>query len=185
MLINSYEANITFSSTLAQATACRLKPPLNAAPSDCSILAGQVHLKATHPVSGSGVATPIDPLAFVALRLLGSNNPATGNTTVNLNFVEIRDNLGSLIPQATPPDTRTFLRGDALADGSISIGDALYIGQHLVNATLRPAGEGPGKVNPVNAGSVNHDAPNDVITLADAVLIAQFLVGNVNQFYLP
>jgi hypothetical protein len=36
----------------------------------------------------------------------------------------------------------------------------------------------------VNAGSVNHDAPNDVISLADAVKIAQFLVGNLNGFYL-
>ena len=50
---------------------------------------------------------------------------------------------------------------------------------------FRPVGEGGGEVNPVNAGSVNHDSPNDVISLADAVLIAQFLVGNVDEFYDP
>ena len=47
----------------------------------------------------------------------------------------------------------------------------------------RPAGEGDGEIHPVNAASVSHDDPNDFISLADAVLIAQFLVGNKNQFY--
>ena len=132
-----------------------------------------------------------EPLAVTAsaqsrFQLVGfSNNPVTGATAVNLNFVEIRDDLGDLIPQENPPDSRTFLRGDALADGDISIGDALFIAQHLVAPLLRPAGEGVGEVDPVNAGSVNHDAPNDVISLADAVLIAQFLVGNVDEFYDP
>ena len=36
----------------------------------------------------------------------------------------------------------------------------------------------------MNAGSVNHDTPgNDFISLADAILIAQFLVGNVNEVF--
>jgi hypothetical protein len=138
------------------------------------------------------VATPLDPLAFVALRLVGPNTPGVGNAMVNLNFVDIRDSLGSLISQANPPDTKTFLRGDALADGGISIGDALFIGQHLVNPANRPAGEGPGMVHPVNAGSVHHDLVGgvpgtgiDVITVSDAVKIAQFLVGNLNAFYNP
>ena len=33
--------------------------------------------------------------------------------------------------------------------------------------------------------SVKHDPPNDVISLGGAVLIAQFLVGNVDAFYEP
>lgn len=177
-LIGSYKAELTFPATLAEATDCRLKSPVDQSPTNCSISAGLVQLQATAGVTGSGVTAPIDPLAFVALRLIGANNSFT---TVNLNFTEIKDDLGNLMPQISPPDTRTFLRGDALADGGISIGDALFIGQHLVAA--RPVGEGPGEVNPVNAGSVKHDSPNDFISLADAILIAQFLVGNVDELF--
>ena len=169
---------------LAEATDCRLKAPFNSGPSDCSIVPGSVHLAATAGVSGSGVAAPFDPLAFVALRLIGSNDSVDGRTTVDLNFTEILDSLGNNMPQVTPPDRRTFLRGDALADGGVSIGDALFIAQFLAN--LRLVGEGPGEVNPVNAGSVKHDDPgDDFIGLGDAVLIAQFLVGNVDEFYDP
>jgi len=183
--IVSYEANITFSASLALATECRLKAPFDAGVTDCSIGSGLVHLQASTPVTGSGVIAPIDPLAFVALQLIGSNDPSSGQTVVDLIFVEIRDEFGDLIAQESPPDTRTFLRGDALANGNISISDALFIGQHLVAPLVRPVGEGAGEVNPVNAGSVNHDSPNDVISLADAILIAQFLVGNLDDFYEP
>jgi len=183
--VASYEANITFSASLAVATDCRLKAPFNSGVTDCAINPGTVHLQATSSATGSGTAAPIDPLAFVALRLIGSNNPVSGLTTVDLNFVEIIDEFGDLVAQDSPPDTRTFLRGDALANGNISISDALFIAQHLVAPVFRPVGEGGGEVNPVNAGSVNHDSPNDVISLADAVLIAQFLVGNLNEFYEP
>ena len=177
-LVASYVAQLTFSNSLAEATDCRLKPPIDQNPTNCSISPGLVELQATFGVSGSGVVAPIDPLAFVALRLIGDN---TSTTVVNLNFTEIKDDQGNLMPQISPPDTRTFLRGDALADGGISIGDALFIAQHLVAA--RPVGEGAGEVNPVNAGSVNHDSPNDFISLADAIKIAQFLVGTLDKFY--
>ena len=177
-LIGSYKAQLTFSSSLAEATACRLKSPIDQSPTLCSIGSGIVQLQATAGVTGSGVVAPLDPLAFVALRLVGANDE---DTVVNLNFTEIKDDQGNLMPQISPPDTRTFLRGDALADGGISIGDALFIAQHLVAA--RPVGEGAGEVNPVNAGSVNHDSPNDFISLADAIKIAQFLVGNLDKFY--
>ena len=105
-----------------------------------------------------------------------------------MTFTEIPDNLGKPRAQATPPDSRTFLRGDALADGGISISDALFIAQHKVGD--RRVGEGAGEVNAVNAGSVVHDLENnqpgtgnDVITVADAVRIAQFLVGNAYTSY--
>ena len=167
------------------ATECQLKAPFNVGVTDCAISSGLVHLQATSSASGSGTAAPIDPLAFVALRLIGSNDSVTGLTIVDLNFVEIIDEFGGTVAQESPPDTRTFLRGDALANGNISISDALFIAQHLVAPVFRPVGEGGGEVNPVNAGSVNHDSPNDVISLADAVLIAQFLVGNLDKFYDP
>jgi hypothetical protein len=183
--IASYEANITFSDSLALATDCRLKPPLDSGTTDCSISSGLVHLQATDFSTGSGVTAPIDPLAFVALRLIGSNVSVTGLTTVEQTFVEIRGEFSQLVAQDSPPDTRTFLRGDALANGNISISDALFIAQHQVAPVFGPVGEGGGEVNPVNAGSVKHDSPNDVINLADAILIAQFLVGNVDDFYDP
>ena len=183
--IVSYEANITFPASLAVATECRLKAPFNNGVTDCSIGSGSAHLQGTSTTTGTGVNAPIDPLAFLALRLIGSNNPVSGLTTVDLNFVEIIDEFGDLVVQDSPPDTRTFLRGDALANGNISISDALFIAQHLVAPVFRPVGEGGGEVNAVNAGSVNHDSPNDVISLADAILIAQFLVGNVDEFYEP
>ncbi|PKB59637.1 MAG: hypothetical protein BZY83_00790 [SAR202 cluster bacterium Casp-Chloro-G2] len=183
--IASYEANITFPAAQAVGTDCRLKSPFTSGVTDCSILAGSVHMQATAVTTGTGVVAPIDPLAFVALRLLGSNDPVSGLTTVSLTFVEILDGAGNPIEQEPPPDSRTFLRGDASANGSVGISDALFIGQYLVSPASRPVGEGPGQVHPVNAGSVNHDGPNDVISLADAILIAQFLVGNVDEFYEP
>ena len=187
-LIASYEANITYpvsGAASAIATDCILKSPFTAAPGVCSIGSGVVNLQASTGVTGSGVTAPVDPLAFVSLRLLGSNNPVTSLTTVELNFVEILDDLGNPMPQVSPPDSRTFLRGDAQADGSISIGDALFIAQHIVAPLFRPAGEGAGDIHPVNAGSVNHDSPDDVISLADAIRIAQFLVGIRDEFYNP
>jgi hypothetical protein len=183
--ISSYEANITFPASLSEATDCRLKAPFTDGVTDCAISSGLVHMQATSSASGSATAAQIDPLAFVALRLTGSNNSVTGLTTVELSFIEIKDEFGELVNQESPPDTRTFLRGDALANGNISISDALFIAQHLVAPVFRPVGEAGGQVNPVNAGSVNHDAPNDVISLADAILIAQYLVGNVDEFYDP
>ena len=187
-LISSYEANITYpvsGAASAVATDCILKSPFTGAPGVCSIGSGVVNLQASTGVTGSGVTAPVDSLAFVSLRLLRSNNSVTGLTTVDLNFVEILDDLGNNMPQVDPPDSRTFLRGDAQADGSISIGDALFIAQHIVAPLFRPAGEGATDVHPVNAGSVNHDSPDDVISLADAIRIAQFLVGIRDEFYDP
>jgi YVTN family beta-propeller protein len=187
-LISSYEANITYPTSgeaSAIAAGCILKSPFTSGPSDCTILSGQVHLRATTGVTGSGVVAPVDPLAFVALRLLGSNDPVNGLTSVDLNFISILDDLGKPLPQESPPNSRIFLRGDAQANGFITIGDALFIAQHIVAPLFRPAGEGVGEVNPVNAGSVNHDSPDDVISLADAIRIAQFLVGIRDEFYDP
>ena len=180
-LIASYAADVTYDPNLAEVTDCRLKPPLDASTCTVDNVNGLVQLAG----SGTPTVAPLNPLAFLALRLIGSNDPVTGVATVDLTYTEIKDNLGSVIPQDLPPDSRTFLRGDALTDGGVSISDTLFIGQHLVDPVARPVGEGPGEVNPVNAGSVNHDGPNDVISLADAVLIAQFLVGNLDEFYNP
>ena len=148
-LISSYEAIITYPVTgaaSAVATDCILKSSFTGAPGVCSIGSGGVNLQASTGGTGSGVTAPIDPLAFVSLRLLGSNNSVTGLTTVELNFVEILDDLGNDMPQVAPPDSRTFLRGDAKPDGSISIGDALFIAQRIVAPLFRTAGEGVGDV---------------------------------------
>ena len=104
-LISSYEANITYpesGTASAIATDCVLKSPFTSGPSDCTILSGQVHLRATTGVTGSGVVAPIDPLAFVSLRLLGSNDPVNGLTTVELNFVSILDEPGGPVAPRVP-----------------------------------------------------------------------------------
>lgn len=185
--IASYVANVTFTASEVLATDCQPHPPLdvsptclignggNGAPADTVNLAG----------SGTPLVAPLD-LAFVALRLLGANDVSVD---VTLTFTNITDSLGSTIAQETP-SIRTFLREDALADGSISISDALFIAQHLVDQIARPAGDGAGEIHPVNAASVSHDLVGgqsgtgvDIITVGDAVLLAQLLVGNVDEFY--
>jgi len=185
-LIASYAAQVAFPFSLAEATVCENKPPLNVS-TTCVIGAGIALGKVNLAGSGNPPAeVPINRLAFVGLRLTGPN---TSPVNVTLTFTDIKDSLGSTIAQDTP-DSRTFLRGDARADGSISVSDALFIAQHLVDPAARPAGEGAGEIHPVNAGSVVHDLVGgvagtgiDVITVADVVRIAQFLVGNADGSY--
>ncbi len=81
------------------------------------------------------------------------------------------------------PVTRSFKRGDARLDGSVTIADALFIAQYL--AGLRGLGEGAYEGNteyvaPLNAASVRHDysassVPGDATTIVDALYIAQML----------
>ena len=110
-------------------------------------------------------------LAFLPLRLLGCVDQAA---TVTLALSEVFDaDANALAP--TPPVVRTHRRGDAKANGVISAGDVLYIAQYV--AGVRPLGDGPGQVNAVNAASVKQDGPFDQVTAADALSLAQELVG--------
>ena len=76
-----------------------------------------------------------------------------------------------------------LLRGDARADGNITIADALFIAQYLVG--MHPACTDVvdnSCLHSVNAGSVRHDGAFDKKTIADALFIAQDLVGLKDEF---
>ena len=76
-LISSYEANITYpgsGTASAIATDCRLKSPFTSGPSDCTISSGQVHLRATTGVTGSGGCAG-RPLGLRGLAAIGLQQP--------------------------------------------------------------------------------------------------------------
>lgn len=103
--------------------------------------------------------------------------------TVTLTFTLIADGNGSPIP---PVGTfsKSFRRGDAKADGTVNISDALFIAQYLVG--LRGIGQTPLLVHPINAASAKQDttAPNiDKISSADKLTIAQYVVGLRNNCF--
>ncbi|MCX8126286.1 MAG: dockerin type I repeat-containing protein, partial [Dehalococcoidia bacterium] len=69
-----------------------------------------------------------------------------------------------------------FRRGDAKADGTVDIFDAMYIAQYIVGN--RPLSQ----LSPLNAASVKHDgAYGDKIDIFDAMYIAQYIVGIRNS----
>ncbi len=121
------------------------------------------------------------PLGLVQLapRLLGSSA-----TVYNLqvSFNSISSPGGGQVSQDVPT-TIAFRRGDARADGSINIADALFIAQYL--AGMRGIGPNPqSEVHPINAASVKTDgATGDQVTIADALLIAQYLAGLRDDSY--
>ena len=63
------------------------------------------------------------------------------------------------------------LRGDADDSGAVDIFDAMYIAQYVVG--IRSIDE----LNFLNAASVKHDEPEDIIDIFDAMFIAQYIVG--------
>jgi PKD repeat protein len=120
-------------------------------------------------------AEPQPPItvSYMPIRLVGN---ATENATLVLSFTQITDGNGSPIPEKAPLPTETFLRGDANADGSVSISDVLRICQYVVG--LVTVGQGLGQVHPINAACVRHDGTTgDKITISDALYVAQYLVG--------
>ena len=178
-LLASYAADLTIANpTQAITTVCRSKA-LVTTPTCLIGDGGNGAAVGTVKLGGLGSAGAPLELAFVGLRLLGANDLPVD---VTLTFTDITDSLGNAIAQDTSV-TRTFLRGDSRVDGTITLSDALFIAQHMVNPVARPAGEGAGDLNPVNAGGVVHDGANEIITVADAVLIAQFLVWNHDEHY--
>ncbi|GEM_PF-5819240 len=80
---------------------------------------------------------------------------------------------GNLTIQGT---IRFERRGDAKANGVVSVADALFIGQYLNG--LRGIGEGSGSVYAVNAASPKLDPSwPDKITVADALYVSQYVAG--------
>jgi len=118
-----------------------------------------------------GALAPVD-LAFLALRLVGSVHDQSQGALV---FTEIIDVEAEPLAPTPAEISHNYRRGDARADGIISIADALYIAQYL--AGMRDLGEGLDKVHPVNAASVKWDSDIDMVNIADVLYICQYLVG--------
>ncbi len=96
--------------------------------------------------------------------------------TITLRFNSISRGGGGTVPQDSDK-ARTFLRGDAKADGVVDITDAMFIAQYL--AAVRSLGETTALVHPVNAATPLNDSATlgSTITITDALFIAQMLAG--------
>jgi hypothetical protein len=84
---------------------------------------------------------------------------------------------GTAYPEDSPK-ALSFKRGDAQANGTVNIFDAMYIAQAIVGN--RPWSD----IHLVNAASVKQDvASGDIVNIFDAMYIAQFVVGNRNGYF--
>jgi hypothetical protein len=129
----------------------------------------------------NGMSWPAD-LGHVLTRLSGR---ADQDCQVDLELISLSDVNGNAIAAPTGL-SQTVRRGDARADGNITISDALYIAQYL--AGLRPACTTEVNLNclhSVNSASVRQDGVFDENTMSDARYIAQQLVGLRDEFYDP
>ncbi len=123
--------------------------------------------------TGSAPQAPLT-LAQVAPRIIGSSTQALN---LSLSFASLVDAAAGANIPADSTKTYAVRRGDARADGSITIADALFIAQTA--AGLRDIGEGTGLTNAVNGASVKLEstATGERLTIADALLLAQYLAG--------
>ena len=168
VLIGSYQASMAYNGTLLEVLDARLKAPFDTGNVAIDNLAGLTTFDASVLM---GTPWPVDPLAFAVLRLTGC---VTDSVTLTPSFDQVLDDGGN--PLAVDPLTaKTLRRGDAKADGTVNVADALFIAQYL--AGLREIGEGLNLVHAVNSASVKQDGTFDVISVADALYILQHEVG--------
>jgi hypothetical protein len=168
VLVGGYQASVLYPAGLLKVLDCRLKPPVDTGACNVDNLNG---MTVFNGVAALGTPWPVDPVAFLALRLTGCGT-ALVPTTLHFDFVADLDGTSLGIDQPSP---RVYRRGNAKADGLLSIGDVLYIAQYLVG--FRTVGDGPNQVDAVNAASVKYDGVVDLISIADALELAQYLVG--------
>jgi hypothetical protein len=127
----------------------------------------------------SGVARPAD-LAHALTRLNGSANQQC-RVDLELNSVADSDGNQITVPQVL---TQMVQRGDARADGNVTIEDAWYIAEYLVGSREAcTTVVDTTCLHSVNAASVQQDGSFDLITIADALAIAQYLTGLRDEFY--
>jgi subtilisin family serine protease len=125
----------------------------------------------------SGVVAPVQPdnsaIARLVLRLTGDN--AT-TYVFNNAFTQIAAATGGTSVPEQNSNTLIFRRGDAKADGTIDVFDAMFIAQYIVGT--RP----PSDLNLLNAACVKHDGTaGDRLDVFDAMFIAQYVVGLRNN----
>jgi len=171
--VGSYQATLQYNGTLLKVLDVRHKPPFLGDPTVIDNPGGSTLFRAVAP---DGAPWPAQ-LAFVPLRLTGC---ITDAVTLTPNVSEVADGLGYLL-QVDQPAAKTFRRGDAKADGPVNISDALYIASYL--GGLKTLGEDTLHVNAVNAASIKHDGSFDRITVADILLLAQYVVGLRNNCF--
>ncbi len=179
VLLGSFQAQLTYDSSCVNI--------LDIREMDFSIIAKNITNGVTgsatfNGFSSSGVIPPAD-LGHAITRLTGSAlNPCSLTSVIT----DLTDLDGNSIPVEPPTLSLEFLRGDARADGTVSIADALFIAQNLVG--LRPACTDVvdnSCLHSVNAASVRQDGGFDRLTIADALIIAQYLVELRDEFYNP
>ena len=123
--------------------------------------------------TGSAPQAPLT-LVQVAPRIIGSS-------LVSHNIAMTFNSLVDVVAGETIPadGARAYVlrRGDARADGTLNIADALFIAQNL--AGLRNIGEGTLFTNGINGASAKLETTNagEKLTIADALIIAQRLAG--------
>jgi hypothetical protein len=130
--------------------------------------------------STTGVAAPA-ALGHLLTRLVGG---ARQPCSMILEALDLQDGDGNTTEVEPGSLSLEMLRGDARADGVINIADALIIAQYLVS--FRPACTtvvDTTCLHAVNAASVAQDGAFDQQTIADTLLIAQFLLVLRDEFY--
>ncbi len=173
--IGSYQATLQYNGTLLNVLEVRLKAPFATGTVTIDNPNGSTQLSAS---TSPAASWPIDPLAFVTMRLLGCVDQTI---TLTPTFGQILDGNGAPLA-IDQPAAKTYRRGDAKADGTVNISDALFIAQYL--AGIRGIGETTSLVSAVNTASVKQDGAFDKISSADVLLIAQYVVGLRNKCFL-
>jgi len=121
----------------------------------------------------ASVAAPTQPnnstLAKLVPKLVGN---CVTTYTLNVSFQQIIAVTGGANVPEDSAESLTFRRGDAQANGTVNIFDAMYIAQYIVGN--RPISD----LNYTNAACVKHDATSgDKLDIFDAMYIAQMVVG--------
>jgi hypothetical protein len=120
-----------------------------------------------------GVQVPTG-LGHALTRLVGSNR---SSCTATMQITLLTDHDGNTVA-VTGDLVRDLLRGDARADRTINIADAMFIAQGLAGSRAACAATVDAAcLHSVNAASVRPDGVFDRMTIADARFIAQYLAG--------
>jgi hypothetical protein len=109
-------------------------------------------------------------MANVAVDVIGCRTDAA---TVTYSFTDVRSGDHSGVPIPGESVDKTYRRGDAKADGTVNIADALFVAQYL--ALLRDIGQDVTTVHAINAASAKGDAGGNKVNIADALFVAQVL----------
>jgi hypothetical protein len=125
-------------------------------------------------LAAAGSAGPSE-LAQVVSRTLGSS-PTPCAITVEV--TDLTDDGGEPISVVPASLTQNLRRGDSLANGVISIADALFIAQYLEGLRLECASAVNSPcLHSLNAANWQPDGAFDRVTIDDAVSIGQHLLG--------